>query len=108
MDRLLLVYSRPVEGREQEYHDWYDRTHLRDVVAVPGVRAARRYQAADAVDEFLAVYELDGDPADVLAELSARFGTDAMVASDAIDVAGISMTAWTPRGERVEQAPDGE
>ena len=97
-DSLLLIYSRPVDGREQEYHSWYDGTHLGDVMAVPGVRAARRYRTTGADGRYLAVYELDGDADDVLSELTRRFGTDAMPASDALDLATISMTVWSPLG----------
>ncbi len=40
---LLLVYTRPVPGREDEYHAWYDGIHLAEVLTVPGFVAARRF-----------------------------------------------------------------
>ncbi|HWE57603.1 MAG TPA: hypothetical protein VG435_19025 [Acidimicrobiales bacterium] len=97
-DSLLLIYSRPVDGREREYHDWYDHTHLADVMAVPGVRSARRYRSGDTDGRYLAVYQLDGDPDQVLAEMTRRFGTEAMAPSDALDLSTISMTVWSPLG----------
>ena len=75
-----LVYTNPVEGLEAEYNDWYDNTHLGEVIAVPGFIAAERYELqaeGDAKPEhrFLAIYEFEADdPATVLAELAARAG----------------------------------
>ena len=40
----FLVFSNPVEGREDEYNEWYDNVHLRDVCNVPGVAGAKRYE----------------------------------------------------------------
>lgn len=39
-----VVYSNPVEGREQEYNDWYSNQHLNDLLAIPGVISARRFK----------------------------------------------------------------
>ena len=46
---LLIVYTNPVEGEEDEYNKWYDETHVRPtLVAIPpGVRV-RHTPAADA------------------------------------------------------------
>jgi hypothetical protein len=43
---LLLVLSGPTEGEGDEatYNDWYDTIHLPDLLAIPGVTAARRYK----------------------------------------------------------------
>ena len=30
----LIVMTQPVEGREQEYNDWYQGMHLPDLVSV--------------------------------------------------------------------------
>ncbi len=40
---LLLVYTSPVPGWEDEYHAWYDNVHLDEVLTVPGFTAAQRY-----------------------------------------------------------------
>jgi len=65
----FVVYSNPVEGREQEYNDWYSNRHLGDLLAIPGVKAARRYKlAATQVSgtppqpyRYLAIYEIEAD-----------------------------------------------
>jgi tricorn protease-like protein len=104
-EQKFLVFSNPTEGREDEYNTWYDDVHLGDVQRVPGVTGAARYDLAptggpDApAHRYLAVYDLDpgADPAAVLAELFARFGGPDMAASEAIDLATISMSVWRPR-----------
>jgi len=72
MRAVLIVMSDAVEGRDDEYNDWYDRVHLADVLAVPGFVAARRYVAEPSVhgelpaQRYLAVYEMEGDDLDAL------------------------------------------
>ena len=64
----LVVYSNPVEGREQEYNDWYSNRHLNDLLAIPGVISARRFklsgtqigEAAQAY-QYLAIYDVEAD-----------------------------------------------
>ena len=36
----MVVFSNPTEGREDEYNDWYDNTHLPEVCALDGVVGA--------------------------------------------------------------------
>ncbi|MFJ8816374.1 hypothetical protein [Amycolatopsis thermoflava] len=113
-DDLFLVFSNPVPGRADEYNDWYDQRHLGDVLAVPGVTAARRYSLAPAAlpeaedmpapppaaHSYLAVYELDGEPDEVMAEFLRWVGSGEMPLSDSLDLASIAMTTWRARGPR--------
>jgi len=65
----FVVYSNPVEGREGEYNDWYSNRHLGDLLAIPGVLAARRYKLAPTQVsgtppqpyQYLAIYEIEAD-----------------------------------------------
>jgi hypothetical protein len=62
----LIVLTNPVEGREDEYNDWYSDRHLDDVLAVKGFRAAQRFEfrpgklSGDAPFRYLAIYEAEG------------------------------------------------
>ena len=101
---LMVVYTNPVEGEEDEYNKWYDETHLPDIVDVPGVVSGRRLKLAPvagtgdgATHQYLALYEIDGDPAAVMAEIGARVGSGQMVLSSAADLAGSNMTVFTYR-----------
>ena len=64
----FVVYSNPVEGREEEYNDWYSNRHLKDLLAIPGVISARRFklsgsQIRGAVQayRYLAIYDIEAD-----------------------------------------------
>ncbi|CAB4365717.1 MAG: hypothetical protein F2681_17250 [Actinobacteria bacterium] len=102
-NKQFLVFSNAVAGKEAEYNDWYDNVHMPDVLKVPGVCGAKRYEVAQLdpntapPHKYLAVYELDGEPADVMAGLLSRAGTPEMTMSDTLDMGTISMTIWVPR-----------
>jgi hypothetical protein len=63
----LVVLTDPVEGREDEYNEWYTGRHLEDVLAVEGFQAAQRFEfvpsklSRNAPHRYLAVYEVDED-----------------------------------------------
>jgi hypothetical protein len=69
---LLLTFSNPAGGREDEFNDWYTHTHLDEVLAaVPGFKSAQRFRlepgtrmtgdTPDAPYRYLALYEVEGD-----------------------------------------------
>jgi hypothetical protein len=75
---LLIVESRPVSPDDAvSYHDWYDNTHIPEILKVAGFRAARRLAALDG-DTFLAVYEIDGDVEAAKAALGAATSSGTM------------------------------
>jgi hypothetical protein len=116
---LLLVFSNPTEGREAAFEEWYENTHIADVLQVPGVAAAQRYgmapMATPELDDapvpaapahrHLAVYELDGDADEVMAEFLRRVGSGEMALDDSLDLASISLAAWRPSGRRRQAEP---
>jgi hypothetical protein len=77
----LMVFTSPVEGQDAEYNDWYSNVHLSEVLEVPGIIAAQRWQVGEASTDspthrYLAIYELDERPAaDVIASLVATAST---------------------------------
>ena len=54
---LITVWLNVGPEHEEEFNDWYDLEHLRQVVALPGFVRARRYSAEDAPLKYLAWYE---------------------------------------------------
>ena len=87
----LLVTSDAADGRDDEYNSWYDGTHLRDLLAIPGVVSGRRLEAlpsspATPPGRYLAMYEIEcDDPTSVLAEIGRRAQAGEMMISDALD-----------------------
>jgi hypothetical protein len=77
---LFVVQTNPVTGRDDDFNAWYVDQHLPEVLRVPGFVAARRYQKSGAqrlgvgdADQnpwkYLAIYEIEGDPARAMAAL---------------------------------------
>jgi hypothetical protein len=45
---ILLVFSDPIdETRTRDYNDWYNHTHLPEVLSLSGFTAARRFHLSD-------------------------------------------------------------
>jgi hypothetical protein len=72
----LLVFTNPVEGKEDEFNQWYNEVHLKEVTALPSFKSAQRFElkggfpGAQLDWKYLAIYELtNDDPSAVLAEL---------------------------------------
>jgi hypothetical protein len=106
----FIVLTNPVEGKESEYNDWYNRQHIPDVLNVPGFVSAQRFRLADTqmsrdgnrAHKYLAVYEIETDDlAATLQELRARGGTAEIVPSDAIDMKNVATSIFTPVAEKV-------
>lgn len=58
---LYLVRMDVAHDREASFNEVYDREHLPNLRAVPGVRRASRYrQSSPTEPRYLAAYELDG------------------------------------------------
>jgi hypothetical protein len=99
----LIVLTSPAEGREDEFNDWYDNTHLAEFTALPGVVSGQRFNAAPSgpkgKQSYAAIYELDGDPAEVMAAMDRAIKNGEMHMTDAIDGSSLSITAWEPHGE---------
>lgn len=43
----MLVYSNPVEGKEEEYMKWYREVHIPDMCRIPGVVRCTLYKVSD-------------------------------------------------------------
>ena len=88
----MVVMTNPVEGRKAEYNDWYDEQHMPDVLRIPGIVSAERFELSDAqrLDppypfSFLALYWIETDDLPkVISELKSRSGTEAMPLSDSM------------------------
>ena len=105
---ILVVLSNAVEGREEEYNDWYTNTHLRDILALPGFVSAQRFKLSDeqlrkkGPHKYLAIYEIDGeDPKKALDALRKAI-KEGMNISSALDT---DVTSWvfTPITETIVQ-----
>ena len=102
----VLILTNPVAGREDEFHQWYENTHLDDVLATAGFRAAQRFGLEIEVgvwhpNKHLAWYEGEGESAqEVLDRLNTTRGNREI--SDTIDASQVAMWVFSELGERHE------
>ncbi len=100
MSTKMLVYIRPLAGKEDEFNDWYNNTHLQEVVATEGFISAQRYeltaaqQMPDQDYKYLAVYELEDENVAITIEhLLAASGT--MDMGDSVDLGSAKVSIFT-------------
>jgi hypothetical protein len=113
MTTLMLVFSDSVAGREAEYDEWYESTHLPELLTLPGFVAAQRWSRAAAgaaglpscPQANLAVYELEGDGEKALTAMMEASGSGELHMSDALDLASVALWLFNERGARRVAAP---
>lgn len=106
----LIALTNPLEGRDDEFNDWYTNVHLADVLKLPGVTAAQRYRLADTQHRagplewaYMAVYEIEiDDISRTLSALRAASGSDAMPLSPSLSPERM-VWIYEPITERVER-----
>jgi hypothetical protein len=90
---VLVVMSNPVDGREDEYNEWYTNTHLPEVLAIPGFTAAQRFKLSKSQRpgstpsqwQYAAIYEMESDdPAETMAEIGRQRAAGKVRMTDAI------------------------
>ena len=100
MSTKMLVFIRPLDGKEEEFNQWYNNTHLQEVVAVEGFISAQRYALTEAQQipdqdyKYLAMYELEDESvATTIENLLAASGT--MDMGDSADLASAKVSVFT-------------
>ena len=109
---LYMVFSNPTTPEQDaEFNEWYDDTHVPDVLAVPGVVSAQRFKhhqldrdaGKPARHSYVTIYEIEGDPNEVMGKIGAGVASGAIRMDGApFDLAKVSMAFWTPVTEKVE------
>jgi len=106
---VFVVMTNAAAGQEAEFNRWYDEEHLADVLKLPGMVSAQRFQvAAEEADnpranlKFLTLYEIETDDLSrTQAALAAAAGTPAMPISPALDKADVYTVYFKASGEKV-------
>jgi hypothetical protein len=100
---MLLAMSKFVDGEEEQFNEWFAE-HAQEVLDVPGVVAAKRYRLSSTQREdlatpqaqYLIMFEIEGDPADVLAEMGARRARGDWVPRQSIDMSANLAALYEP------------
>ena len=101
---LLVALTNPVEGKEDEFNEWYDTYHVPECVKVKGFKSGQRFKLSACKSDsprqaYLALYELEGDdPQTILNSLLST--SDTRTQSDAIDATNTSLWVFTEIGEK--------
>lgn len=56
---LMMVWMDVPADKEEEFNHWYNEEHLPELLAIPGVLNAARYEAVSSGPKHLACYELE-------------------------------------------------
>ncbi len=103
---VVMVLSNPREGMEDEFNDWYENTHLEEVLGTTNFRSAQRFvldeaKGASSGHKYLAMYETEAESAEeVVADLEAR--RHERQQSKTINRRDAALWVFSPTGERHE------
>jgi len=82
MKTYYIVMSNPIEGKEEEYNDWYSNIHLQEVVKIDGFISAQRFKLTEGQQmdnqpyKYMAIYEIENEEiGDTIKELNEAAGT---------------------------------
>ena len=73
---LVLILTEPAEGQEEEFNNYYENLHLREVLDTTTLQSAQRFKLVDEAGEscplpYLAVYETEAeDPKEIIKNLN--------------------------------------
>ena len=87
----LVVMTTPVEGREDDYNQWYQGIHIPQVLTIPGMQGAQRFKATRSLNDrkpypYLAIFDIETDNiAGVFAEMGRRAQANEITRCDAVD-----------------------
>jgi len=64
----MVVFTNAVEGRDKDFNDWYQNTHLKQIVSIKSFKVAQRFRfhtnivpgAADP-SRYMAIYDIETD-----------------------------------------------
>jgi hypothetical protein len=72
----MVVFTNAVEGKDKEYNDWYQNTHLKQIVSIKSFVQAQRFRfntnivpGAPNPARYMAIYDIETD--DINAALGA-------------------------------------
>ena len=95
---VMVVQSKAKAGRDDEYNDWYDNTHLADILALPGVKSGRRFDYDSTMMgapglPYLAIYEIEVDDISTVTAAMGKAATDGSIRqNDSLD--GPASVLW--------------
>ncbi len=64
----MVVFSNAVEGKDKDFNDWYQNTHLKQIVSIKPFLAAQRFRFHTSIvpggpdpKRYMAIYDIETD-----------------------------------------------
>lgn len=108
----LIALTTPLPGKEADFNDWYQNTHLREITAIPGFEGAQRFKLvaklAGADDnQYLAIYDAEvEDPGALLTGMGALAQSGKMSPPIYQDMATTYTSLFVECGDYVKAGSD--
>lgn len=93
----LVVMSRPVAGKEDQYNDWYQNRHLHDITDVDHFESAQRFKLVRSLNgqeypPYLAIYDIVADDVEAaLLDMKSRARTERMPIDEALAAGAVGL-----------------
>ncbi len=103
----MLVYTNALDSKDDEFNQWYDNTHIPEVLGLTKAVAAQRFRLSDiqpgdpGAHRYLAIYEFEVDSKVAYDSLTAT--TEKMDLGSSLDQAGVRVVFYDDLGERVSR-----
>jgi hypothetical protein len=106
-ETLVLAFTNPLEGKDDEFNQWYDDVHLPQVASGKGWASGERFKLDDVqldgwsspLHKYLAIYRLIGDPGEAIKNHTARVEAGELShRGDLFDAAGSNTLLYTSMG----------
>jgi hypothetical protein len=102
-ESMLLILTSPVPGKDSEFDEWYDTTHLPQVCATPGFTGASRWKKTTFMwpterpvisQTRAALYTIDGSVEDAVDALMSRLADGSIEMTEFMDMDSICITPY--------------
>lgn len=105
MGRYVMIgLSAAKPERDEAYNDWFDNTHLPAILALPGMKSVRRFDATPYMigapgPRYLSIFEVETDDIQgLIAEMGRRSAAGDIAKTDEIDETSAGLWFYEERG----------
>lgn len=114
---VLVVFSNPVEGADDEFNEWYTNTHAPDIIKLGAAVSFTRYKASGVPllpgipepGKYAVIYEVTAETVeqieDAAARLQAGLGAGQTDISPSMDLTSVQAAWLLPITEHVTSDP---
>ncbi len=88
----IVALTKPVMGKEAEFHEWYENTHIPEMLLFPGMKKAQRYKQVttlmgEEANPWLAIFDVElNDSKELLDEMKRAADLGRTTSTDAVDM----------------------